>query len=523
MAQSAPGGRRVLALVSMTFANAMVLVDQTAVPLILPSVMHDLGVGSQLAQWVLTASLLPLAGLLVFGGRLGDLFGHRRIFVIGTVLFAAASACAGLAPDFGVLLVFRVLQGAGGALMLPTTVAVVSRVFPGAERGRALGMMGGAAAIAGALGPAIGGALTSLIDWRAVLLVNVPLAVIAVVAALASVPRDDTSDGPRRVDLVGTVLLSLTLIGVVFGLSQSQDWGWTSPGVILPLVVAVVAGVLFVFVERRSANPLMDFGLLRTYPNYLGATLSQGLAGMAEMGLGILFPLLLILNLGMDPGLAGLALIPATLPMIVLAPIAGRWYDRTGGRPPMAVGFIVLALSGILLAIGVHSRDYWLILPGFLVYGIGLALVLTVNDPVSLDTVPERHHGQASGVSATAEQFGGALGIAALYLVFHSTYVARLREGIEASPLADLTDAQAEQLKADIIAAENTGLNPATFDPALNEYLRFALDASIWGMSIAFLSVTVIAAVGVLVAWRLVRKPAAVAEDADAPSLPSVE
>lgn len=499
---------RWLVLASMTFANAMVLVDQTAVPLILPSVMQELGVGTQLAQWVLTGSLLPLAGLLVFGGRLGDLFGHRRIFVLGTAIFATASACAGFAPDFSLLIVFRVLQGAGGALMLPTTIAVVSMTYPGADRGRALGTMGGVAAIAGALGPAIGGGLTSAFGWRSVLLVNVPLAIIAIIAALVAVPRDAPREGSRKVDLAGTLLLSATLIGVVFGLSQSQDWGWTSPGVILPLVVAVFAGIAFVLHERRAANPLLDFSLLRRYPNYRGATFSQGFAGMAEMGLGILFPLLLILNLGMEPALAGLALIPATLPMIFLAPLAGRWYDRSGGRRPLVAGFGVLALSGIVLAIGVHSRDYWMIFPGFLIYGIGLALVLTVNDPVSLDTVPEKDHGQASGVSATAEQFGGALGIAVLYLIYHSTYVSRLHIGVDASPLADLTPAQYEQMKADILAAESTGLDPSTFDPAFREYLELALDASIWGMSVAFLAVTAIAVIGVVVTARLVRKPA---------------
>lgn len=495
------GGSRVIALVAMTFANAMVLVDQTAVPLILPSVMDELHVGSQMVQWVLTGSLLPLAGLLVFGGRLGDLFGHRRIFILGTLIFAGASACAGFAPTFEVLIAFRVLQGAGGALMLPTTVAVISSVYPGAERGRALGIMGGIAAIAGALGPAIGGGLTTSLGWRAVLLINVPLAALAVVAALVSVKADPRRTERPHVDLRGTLLLCVALIGIVFGLSQSQSWGWTSPGVLIPLVVAVIAAALFVLWERRSPYPLLDFSLLRKYPNYAGATLSQGFAGMAEMGLGVLFPLLLVLNLGMDPGLAGLALIPSTLPMILIAPLAGRWYDRSGGRLPLTVGFLVLALAGIALAVGVHSRDYWMLFPGFLIYGIGLALVLTVNDPVSLDTVPEKDHGQASGVSATAEQFGGAFGIAVLYLVFHTVYVLRL----DAGPAGTLTADQQEQLKDDIVAAESTGLHPSTFDPAFSQYLGLTLDASIWGMSVAFLTVTVFAALALVLTRRFVR------------------
>ncbi|WP_378144458.1 MFS transporter [Cnuibacter sp. UC19_7] len=504
-------GNRALALVAMTFANAMVLVDQTAVPLILPSVMSDLHVGSQMVQWVLTGSLLPLAGLLVFGGRLGDLLGHRRVFVLGTLVFAGASACAGFAPTFEVLIAFRVLQGAGGALMLPTTVAVIGSVYPGAERGRALGVMGGIAAIAGALGPAIGGGLTTTLGWRSVLLINVPLAALAVIAALVAVRPDQRRTARAHVDLRGTLLLCVALVGIVFGLSQSQSWGWASPGVLVPLAVAAVSGVVFVLWERRSPNPLLDFSLLRKYPNYAGATLSQGFAGMAEMGLGVLFPLLLVLNLGMDPGLAGLALIPSTLPMILIAPLAGRWYDRSGGRMPLTVGFLVLALAGIALAIGVHSRDYWLLFPGFLIYGIGLALVLTVNDPVSLDTVPEKDHGQASGVSATAEQFGGAFGIAVLYLVFHTVYVTRLESSLGGALSAD----QELQLKDDIVAAESTGLDPSRFDPAFTQYLGFTLDSSIWGMSVAFLTVTVLAGIALVLTRRFVR-PGPPPADSDA-------
>ena len=498
---------RTLILVSMTVANAMVLVDQTAVPLALPSIMNEFRVGSQPVQWVLNASLLPLAGLLVLGGRLADLLGRRRVFVVGALIFAISSALAGLAPDFEILLTFRVFQGVGGALMLPTTIAIVSATFPDAERGRALGTMGGAAAVAGALGPTVGGALTATLGWRFVLLVNVPLAVVAVVIALRAIPPDTERTGSKSIDVVGTVLLSAALVGLIFGVAQSQTWGWGSPGVLAPLVGSVLAAVLFVRVERRSHNPLMDFALLRAYPNYRGAVISQGIGGMAEMGLGIIFPLFLILNLGMSPGLAGLALIPATLPMIVVAPLAGRWYDRVGGRTPLVTGFSVLAVSGLLLAVGVLDSNYWFLLPGLVVYGIGLALILTVNDPVSLDTVPPSEHGQASGVSATAEQFGGALGIAALYTVFHATYVNRLHANIESSPIADASDAQLEQLRAHILAAEQTGLHPGSFDPELSQFLIPALNASEFGYSVTFVIVSVLAVAGAVVVGRLVRPP----------------
>ena len=506
-----------LVLVAMTLANAMILVDQTAVPLALPDIMKAFSVGSQKVQWVLNASLLPLAGLLVFGGRLGDLLGRRRVFLVGAAGFATASAIGGIAPEFGVLLAARVVQGVCGALMLPATVAIISTSFPPEQRGRALGTMGGAAAVFGALGPTIGGVLTSALSWRAVLLVNVPLAVVTILLARRDVPADPpaSAGGARselhRIDAPGTVLLSIALIGLVFGLTQAQPWGFDSPGVLLSLAAAVAAAAGFVVRERRARSPLVQFALLR-HRNYLGASLSQLLAGMAEIGLGVIFPLLLILNLGMEPALAGLALIPTTLPMIALAPIAGRWYDRSGGRPPLVTGFLVLALSGVAMAVAVDAEDYLALLPGLLLYGVGLALVLTVNDPVSLDTIDERDQGQASGVSATAEQFGGALGIAVLYSIFHASYISDLHARIDRSSLPDLTSRTGAMLRDTLQAAEAHGLRASDLDPSVHGYVLVARHASDYGYSITFLAVTVVALVAAgLVAWLVRKAPPAAA------------
>lgn len=490
----------------MTLANAMILVDQTAVPLILPSIMHDFHVGSQQVQWVINASLLPLAGLLVSGGKLGDVFGRRRIFIVGAVLFAAASACAGFAPSLPVLIVFRLLQGAGGALMLPNTVSIVSSLFTGASRGKALGTMGGLAAFAGALGPSIGGILTNAFSWRVVLLVNVPLALISIVIALRAVPADKPRAKDARIELTGTILLCIALIGFVFGVTQSQVWGWSSSAVITALAMSVIAAMLFIVRERTSASPIMNINLLKEYPNYLGATLSQGIGGMVEMGLGLLLPLYLILNLGLSPGQAGLALLPATIPMIFIAPLAGKWYDKVGGKPGLAMGFAGMVLAGIFLAVAVFSNEFIWILPGLLLYGVSLALILTINDPVTLDTLPSKHHGQASGVSATAEQFGGALGIALFYLAFHSSYVHRLHELLPQGK-AYPSDAELVQLKAAIIQAEQTGLRPASFNPELTQFLGAAERAADFGHAVVFLCVSVLAGVGLILVLWLVRRP----------------
>lgn len=491
-------------LVGMTLANAMILVDQTAVPLALPDIMKSFRAGSQEVQWVLTGSLLPLAGLLVVGGRLGDLVGLRRVFLVGATVFAGASALGALAPSLPVLLAARVLQGSAGALMLPTSVAIVNAAFPAEQRGRALGTMGGAAAIAGALGPTIGGGLTSAFSWRAVLLVNVPIAVATVILVRRRVPPDPSPDEDRpAVDIQGATWLSLTLVGLVFGLSQSQQSPFGSAIVLAPLAVAVVAAAAFVLHERSTEAPLVNFGLLR-HRNYLGASVSQLLSGMAELGLNVIFPLLLILNLGMDPALAGLALIPTTLPMVVIAPLAGRWYDRSGGKPPLVIGFVILALSGVALAVAADGRDYLELLPGLLLYGIGLSLVLTVNDPVSLDTIPDESQGEASGVSATAEQFGGALGIAVLYTIFHTDYLNQLRDRVP-----DLNPTSGSSIRETLDAAQATGLRPAEISPKIEGYIIAAGKASGHAYSVTFIAVAVISLAAAGLVARLVTKPPA--------------
>jgi len=253
---------------------------------------------------------------------------------------------------------------------------------------------------------------------------------------MRAVRKDVPTREDRHVDFIGADLLSITLVGIVFGLAQSQDWGWASVGVI--------------------------------------------------------------------------------------APLAGRWYDRVGGRIPLVTGFGLMAISGVALGLSVWQNSYHGILPGLIAYGIGLALVLTVNDPVSLDTVPRAVHGQASGVSATAEQFGGALGIALLYLVFRASYLNRLYDIVTNGPMKDLTPALSSQLKKLLIGAESTGLHPGSVGPELAKYLVPAREASDFGYMTAFFTVTVLSLIALFIVARLVRKPGDVSDDdvadeADAP------
>ncbi|MGD9735428.1 MAG: MFS transporter [Solirubrobacterales bacterium] len=238
-----------LTLAAMTLASSMILVDQTAVPLATPHAIQDLHASVGESQWLMTANILPLAALMVFGGRLGDLFGMRRVFLLGAVVFGLATTAMGLSQDLAWAIVARALQGAGAALMMPTALAIVSAVYPDEQKGSALGVLAGASAFFAALGPVLGGALTA-IDWRLVFLINVPLAVIAILITLRATPElEPDRDASRDLDLPGVVTFAVAVGALIFGLSEGPQAGWGDPRTLVP----IVAGVLLIPVFSRSS------------------------------------------------------------------------------------------------------------------------------------------------------------------------------------------------------------------------------------------------------------------------------
>jgi EmrB/QacA subfamily drug resistance transporter len=494
-----------LTLAATTLASSMILVDQTAVPLATPDVLADLGGATAEGQWILTANILPLAALMVLGGRLGDLLGLRRVFLIGAAIFTTATAVAGGAQDMPMLIAARVVQGAGAALMMPMAVALTSAVYPEERRGAALGILAGASAFFAALGPVLGGLLTS-IDWRLVFWINVPLAVVTVLLTLSATPEFRPGEGRRpKIDYSGTVTFGLGIAALVLGLSQGQDDGWTSLATLGPLVASVLLLVAFVIIELRVEQPLLEFRLFR-HLNFLASNLSQFLAGMIELGLGFLMPFYLLLVVGVSPEAAGIALIPATIPIILAGPLAGRAFDRVGGRIPLVGGFLVLSASGAALAAAAAEQSVGALIPGLLLQGLGLGVVLTVNDPTGLGAVPEGDRGQAAGTINTTEQLGGAVGIAALTAVEIGA-----AERIASERLSDrgitATDAEVEQFKEFLLKAEQLGRTNAPIDSeVIRVAVRDSVVAHVDSFRITFLIAAGIALLGALSCFALVRR-----------------
>jgi EmrB/QacA subfamily drug resistance transporter len=493
-----------ITLAAMTLASSMILVDQTAVPLAAPHAILDLHADISKSQWLMTANILPLAALMVFGGRLGDLFGMRRVFLVGAVIFAAATTAMGASQDLIWAIAARAVQGTGAALMMPTALAIVSAVYPDEEKGSALGILAGASAFFAALGPVLGGLLTS-VDWRLVFLVNVPLAIVAILLTLRATPElEPNPNASRDLDLPGVVTFALAVGLLIFGLSEGPQGGWGEPGTLVPIAAGLLAIPVFLWIESRSANPMINFKLFR-HENFLAANLSQVLAGMVELGLGFLTPFFLLLVVGVSPTTAGLALIPATIPVILAGPLAGKAFDRFGGRWPLVGGFLVLAASGIVLAVSVSSESAVALIPGLLLQGIGLGVVLTVNDPTGLTAVPDGDAGEAAGMINTSEQLGGALGIAILEAIELGINFSKLHQhfdehGIHPNPH------QEEIGRNLILEAERKGIDHVGHSRILELIKPDVISSHIAAFEVTFAASAGIALLGAIVTFVLVRK-----------------
>jgi EmrB/QacA subfamily drug resistance transporter len=493
-----------LTLAAMTLASSMILVDQTAVPLAAPHAISGLHADISQSQWLMTANILPLAALMVFGGRLGDLFGMRRVFLVGAVIFAVATTAMGASQDLAWAVAARAIQGAGAALMMPTALAIVSAVYPDKEKGAALGILAGASAFFAALGPVLGGALTA-IDWRLVFFINVPLAIIAILLTLRATPQlEPDPDASRNLDLPGVVTFALAVGTIVFGLSQGPAEGWGDPTTVIPIAVGVLLIPVFLLVEKRAAKPMINFSLFR-HENFLASNLSQFLAGTIELGLGFLTPFFLLLVVGVSPAAAGVALIPATIPVILAGPLAGKAFDRFGGRWPLVVGFLVLAASGVVLAVSVSSESAVALIPGLLLQGLGLGIVLTVNDPTGLTAVPEKDVGEGAGMINTSEQMGGAIGIAALSAVelgvnFHDIGSQLSGKGFKPTPQ------QVEEARNVIVEAEQKGFNHLPHSQLVETIKPVVVSSHVHAFEVTFYASAGIAVVGAIASLILVRK-----------------
>jgi EmrB/QacA subfamily drug resistance transporter len=386
------------------------MIDSTVVNVALPRIGHDLGAGFGGLQWTVNAYTLTLAALILLGGSLGDHFGRRRVFLVGVIWFALASAACGLAPNIAMLVAGRALQGVGGALLTPGSLALISASFRGSDRAAAIGAWSGLGGLAGAAGPFLGGFLVEW-SWRAVFLINLPLAVVVVVVTVLRVPESRDTQSPPGLDVSGTVLAVLGLAGLTYGLTELGNRGASAEAMV---GVGALALLAFVAVERRSTHPLVPPSLFADNTFRVANAVTLLIYG----ALGAVF-LLLVLQLqtvaGFSPVAAGTALLPVTAVLLVFSSRAGVLAGRIGPRLPMTIGPLIAA-AGVLMMLRIGSATSWLadVLPATLVFGAGVALVVAPLTSAVLDSAPDRLVGSASGINNAVARASGLLAVAVI-------------------------------------------------------------------------------------------------------------
>ncbi|MEJ7834162.1 MAG: MFS transporter [Nocardioides sp.] len=404
-----PTGRAVVT--AAVLGSGMTLLDGTVVNVALKTIGEDLDASLQQLQWITNGYLLSLASLILLGGSLGDRFGRRRVFVIGTVWFAAASLLCGIAPTPEVLIAARILQGIGAALLTPGSLSMIQGAFAVEDRAKAIGSWTGLGGIAAALGPFVGGALVDYASWRWIFLINLPLAVVTILIAQRAVPETRDPHASSHFDWAGAVLATAALGATTYALIE---WG----GGVAPYAVAValLAGVGFVVAEKREDEPMLELGIFadRTF----SAANAMTLVVYAALGAALFFVILQLQIVGGYGALAaGMATLPLTVCMLLLAARGGELGTRIGPRIPMTVGPLVMGVGTLLLLRIDADVSYWVdVFPGITVFGLGLALLVAPLTATVLAAAPDEHAGIASGVSNAVARAGSLLAVAALPL-----------------------------------------------------------------------------------------------------------
>ena len=409
-------------LAAVAFGLFMIMLDNTIVNVALPSIQRDLHMPISSLEWVVTAYALTFAALLITGGKLGDLYGRRRLFTAGLVVFTLASLLCGLAPSSGFLIGMRALQGVGAAMMNPATLSIISATFPPKERGQAIGIWAGVSALALAIGPLVGGLIVDNISWNWIFYVNVPVGVIGIVVSRLVISESRDTSHEQSIDLPGLFTSGAGLFALSYALIEGNRHGWASPEIIGLFVAAVVLLVAFVVLEHRQRLPMLDLSLFRIGA-FTGANLVAMLVSLGMFGVFFFISLYVQNILGFSPTKAGAIFLPMTVLIIIVAPIAGKLSDRVGSRWLMGAGMTLVGISLLLYQdVGLHTT-FWGLLPQLLLGGVGMAMTMSPMTAAAMGAVPVDKAGVGSGVLNSFRQVGGSLGIALMGAILVSYQV----------------------------------------------------------------------------------------------------
>jgi EmrB/QacA subfamily drug resistance transporter len=491
-AQSAPAGSQPpdsaernpwLILLVLCGAIFMLLLDTTIVNVAQQKIKEGLNADLSQIQWILDSYILAFAVLMLSFGRIGDIFGRKQMFVIGMAVFTAASGLCGISswiadlvgiPGATALIIARVLQGIGGALMMPQTLSLITVAFPPQKRGAAMGVWGSVVALGAVLGPLVGGYIVTHYPWEWVFLLNIPVGIVAILATLAIVPesRDPLASG--KLDWGGVIFSAAAIFALVYALIEGPKFGWTSPQTLGLLLISAAIFAIFVWWERRVPDPMVKLELFAIRNFWVASII--GLA--VPFGLfGIFFPMTVFLQgaLGMTPLEAGLTMMPMSLMLMVVAPVSGRLSDRIGARWILIAGLTFVTVGILWITSQVSTTTNWrTLLPALLVTGTGMGMTFAPMTAAAMSNVPPRISGSASGILNTSRNIGQLLGIAVLGSVLQSRLGLHASAEFRSLPIAD------RAIRDEIVELVRDGrmeVIPTVIPPAMRDQLPVIFDS----------------------------------------------
>jgi EmrB/QacA subfamily drug resistance transporter len=488
-------------IAAASLGSGMAFLDSTILNVALPALQSDLGASVRAVQWTYGAYALVLSALLLVGGTLGDRFGRRRVFVLGATIFAVASVWCALAPGTAQLITARGVQGVGGALLVPASLAIIGASFEGRLKAKAIGTWGALSAIAMAVGPVLGGWLVEEVSWRAAFLINPVLAAVAIPIALWHVPESRDPEA-HNLDLAGAVLATAGLAGLVYGLIESSAWGLGAPRVLAALGLGSVALAAFVSVERHAKDPMVPPSLFRSR-NFDGANLVTLLFYMALTGSLYFLPFLMMQVHGYSALVAGSVFLPFVAMAFLIGRLSGRISARFGSKIPLVVASLAVLVGLLLFAVpGVEHGSYWTsFFPAMVVQGIGMALAITPLTTVALGSVDREHSGLASGVNNAVARVAGLMAVALLGVFVYGVFSASLDARLDRMDLSGEIRSEMEAAKTHLGAAEA----PEGVEAVTAAHIERAIDESfVAGFRAVMLASAGLALASALVAALLV-------------------
>jgi len=488
-------------LVATILGSSMAFIDGSVVNVALPVLQHDLNVTSADVQWVVEAYSLFLSALILVGGALGDRLGRRRIYATGVLIFSLSSVWCGLAPDINQLIIARALQGLGGALLVPGSLAIISASFDEQRRGQAIGTWSGFTSVTSVIGPVLGGWLIQVASWRWVFFINVPFAIVVLILVFRHVPESRHNGVTGRLDWWGALLITVGLAGVVYGLTEVSVFGWGNPLAYVTLAIGIIALLAFLLIEERSKDPMVPLTLFRS-SSFSGANLLTFLLYGALGGALYFLPFNLIQVQGYSTAAAGAALVPFALTMFLLSRWTGGLVKRFGAKLPLIIGPTITALGFVLFAVPGIGGSYWTTyFPAVLVMSVGMTITVAPLTTTVMNSVDEGETGAASGINNAVSRTAGLLAIALFGIIVVGIFSSNFESHLTALRLPTEVQQEIAQQYARLAGIEIPQSVNATTQVAIRQAINEAYIAAFRAVMLISAGLALLSAV---VSWLMI-------------------